>query len=206
VLLQPVREIRTAESAFQVLVTGAFDSSAPSSATNVAGAEADANAINKSYLTLQHLLALPGNGGLAPRLASRMSALLAAQSSLGAFLAGGTHTPQTAQLAAAETSAAANLDATLASLQATITNRLTTTAEQAHAAADRARVDLLWSIAIGLAIAGTVIAVLTRHALRVEREQSRPTSHGESRSRPACRPHWRCRGRSHPSSMSWPRR
>jgi diguanylate cyclase (GGDEF)-like protein len=173
VLLQPVREIRTAESAFQVLVTGAFDSSAPSSATNVAGAEADANAINKSYLTLQHLLALPGNAGLAPRLASRMSALLAAQSSLGAFLAGGTHTPQTAQLAAAETSAAANLDATLASLQATITNRLTTTAEQAHAAADRARVDLLWSISIGLAIAGTVIAVLTRHALRVEREQSR---------------------------------
>ena len=173
VLLPPVREIRTAESAFQVLVTGAFDSAAPSSATNVADAEADANAINKSYLTLQHLLALPGNAGLAPRLASRMSALLAAQSSLGAFLAGGSHTPQTLQLAAAETSAAANLDATLASLQATITNRLTTTAEQAHAAADRARVDLLWSIAIGLAIAGTVIAVLTRHALRVEREQSR---------------------------------
>jgi diguanylate cyclase (GGDEF)-like protein len=173
VLLQPVREIRAAASAFQVLASGAFDSAAPSSATNVADAEADANAINKSYLTLQHLLALPGNAGLAPRLASRMSALLAAQSSLGAFLAGGSHTPQTLQLAAAETSAAANLDATLASLQATITNRLTTTAEQAHAAADRARVDLLWSIAIGLAIAGTVIAVLTRHALRVEREQSR---------------------------------
>jgi len=173
VLLPPVREIRAAASAFQVLASGAFDSAAPSSATNVADAEADANAINKSYLTLQHLLALPGNAGLAPRLASRMSALLAAQSSLGAFLAGGSHTPQTLQLAAAETSAAANLDATLASLQATITNRLTTTAEQAHAAADRARVDLLWSIAIGLAIAGTVIAVLTRHALRVEREQSR---------------------------------
>ena len=173
VLLPPVREIRAAASAFQVLASGAFNSAAPSSATNVADAEADANAINKSYLTLQHLLALPGNAGLAPRLASRMSALLAAQSSLGAFLAGGSHTPQTLQLAAAETSAAANLDATLASLQATITNRLTTTAEQAHAAADRARVDLLWSIAIGLAIAGTVIAVLTRHALRVEREQSR---------------------------------
>jgi diguanylate cyclase (GGDEF)-like protein len=173
VLLPPVREIRAAASAFQVLASGAFNSAAPSSATNVADAEADANAINKSYLTLQHLLALPGNAGLAPRLASRMSALLAAQSSLGAFLAGGSHTPQTLQLAAAETSAAANLDATLASLQATITNRLTTTAEQAHAAADRARVDLLWSIASGLAIAGTVIAVLTRHALRVEREQSR---------------------------------
>ena len=173
VLLPPVREMRAAASAFQVLATGAFDSSVPTSTTNVAGAETDANAINKSYATLQHLLTVPGNDELAPRLASRMSAYLAATSSLGAFLAGGTHTPQTAQLAAAETTAAASLDATLASLQTTVTNRLTTTAEEAQAAADKARVDLLWSIAIGLAIAGTVIAVLTRHALRVEREQSR---------------------------------
>ncbi len=173
VLLPPVREIRTAASAFQVLATGAFDGSAPTSATNVAKAETDANAINKSYVTLQHLLAIPGNAELAPHLTDRMSAYLAAQSSLGAFLAGGAHTPQTAHLAAVETSAEANLDTTLASLQTTVTNRLTTTAEQARAAADRARVDLLWSIAIGLAIAGTVIAVLTRHALRVEREQSR---------------------------------
>jgi diguanylate cyclase (GGDEF)-like protein len=102
-----------------------------------------------------------------------MAAYLASQSSLGAFLAGGMHTPQVAHLAAVETSAEANLDATLASLQTTVTNRLTTTAEEAHAAAKNARVDLLWSIAIGLAIAGTVIAILTRHALRVEREQSR---------------------------------
>ena len=173
VLLPPIREMRTAASAFQVLAAGAFNSSAPASASNVAGAENAANAFNKSYLTLQHLLALPGNAELAPRLADQISAFLASQSSLGAFLAGGTHTPQTAQLAAVETSAEANLDATLASLQTTVTNRLTTTAEQARAAADSARVDLLWSIAIGLAIAGTVIAVLTRHALGVEREQSR---------------------------------
>jgi diguanylate cyclase (GGDEF)-like protein len=173
VLLPPVREIRAAVSAFQVLATGAFDSAAPTSVANVAGAETDANAINKSYATLQHLLAIPGNADLAPHLSDRMSAYLAAQSSLGAFLAGGAHTPQTAHLAAVETSAAANLDAALASLQTTVTNRLTTTAEQAQAAADKARLDLLWSIAIGLAIAGTVTAVLTRHALRVEREQFR---------------------------------
>ena len=172
VLLPPVREMRASESAFQMLATGAFDGSAPVSATNVAGAETDANAVNKSYAALQRLLALPGNAGLAPLLDRRMSAYLATQSSLGAFLAGGAHTPQTAQLAAAEVSAAAKLDATLASLQGTITERLTTTAEQAHAAANRARVDLLWSIAIGVLIAGTVIAVLTRHALQVEREQA----------------------------------
>lgn len=173
VLLPPVREMRTAASDFQVLAAGAFNSSAPSSATNVAGAENAANAFNKSYLILQHLLALPGNAGLAPRLADQVSAFLASQSSLGAFLAGGAHTPQTTQLAAVETSAEAKLDTTLASLQTTVTNLVDTTSDQAHAAADSARVDLLWSIAIGLAIAGAVIAVLTRHALGVEREQSR---------------------------------
>jgi diguanylate cyclase (GGDEF)-like protein len=173
VLLPPVREIRAAGSAFQLLASGAFNSAAPSSATNVADAETAANAINKSYATLQHLLELPGNADLAPRLATRMAAFIATTSSLGAFLAGGTHTPQTAHLAAVETSAEANLDATLASLQTTVTDLVDRTSDQAHAAANRARVELLWSIAIGLAIAGTVIAVLTRHALRVEREQSR---------------------------------
>jgi diguanylate cyclase (GGDEF)-like protein len=173
VILPPVREMRTAAAAFQVLATGAFNSSAPTTATNVGGAEADANTINKSYATLQHLLALPGNTGLAPGLAGRMSDYLAAQSSLGAFLAGGTHTPQTLHLAAVETSAAANLDATLVALQTTATNLVRTTSDQAQAVADRGRVDLLWSIVIGVAIAGTVIAVLTRHALRVEREQSK---------------------------------
>ena len=173
VILPPVREMRTAAAAFQVLATGAFNSSAPTTAANVAGAETAANAINKSYVTLQHLLTLPGNAGLAPDLAGRMSDYLAAESSLGAFLAGGTHTPQTAHLAAVETSAEANLDATLVALQTTATNLVRTTSDQAQAVADRARVELLWSIAIGVAMAGTVIAILTRHALRVEREQSR---------------------------------
>jgi diguanylate cyclase (GGDEF)-like protein len=173
VILPPVREMRTAVAAFQVLATGAFNSSEPTTATNVAGAETDANTINKSYATLQHLFALPGNAGLAPGLAGRMSDYLAAQSSLGAFLAGGTHTPETVHLAAVETAAAANLDATLVALQTTATNLVHTTSDQAQAAANRGTVDLLWSIAIGVAIAGTVIAVLTRHALRVEREQSR---------------------------------
>ncbi len=122
VLLPPVRQMRNAASAFQVLAAGAFSSTAPASDTNVAGAETAANAFDKSYLTLQHLLALPGNAELAPGLAGRVSAFLASQSSLGAFLAGGTHTPQTAHLAAVETSAEANLDATLASLQTTVTN------------------------------------------------------------------------------------
>ena len=72
-----------------------------------------------------------------------------------------------------EEAAQANLDATLASLQDTIGDRLTATADQAHAAASRARDELLWSIVIGVAIAGTAVAIITRHALRVEHEQAR---------------------------------
>ncbi len=171
-LLPPVRQIRASENAFQVLAEEAFANStaAPSVVT---GAVSDSNAINKAYLTLQHLLALPGNAALAPNLASQMATYVAAQSSLGAFLAGEPQTALTTHLAAMEKSAAANLDATLASLQTTIDSRLETTADQARAASNSARVDLLWSIAIGLASAITVITVLGRHALRVEREQSR---------------------------------
>jgi diguanylate cyclase (GGDEF)-like protein len=102
-----------------------------------------------------------------------MSAYVAARSKLGAFLAGEPKTAAAAQLAAAEVSADAHLDATLATLQATITDRLTQTADQAHAAAARARNGLLWSIAIGVVFAGVVTMLLARHALRSEREISR---------------------------------
>ncbi len=172
VLLPPVRQIRASESAFQVLAEEAFanTTAAPSVVT---GAVSDSNAINKAYLTLQHLLALPGNATLDPHLATLMATYVAAQSSLGAFLAGEPQTATTTRLAAVEKSAAAALDANLGSLQSTIDDRLDTTADQAQAASNSARVDLLWSIAIGLACSVTVIAVLGRHALRVEREQSR---------------------------------
>ncbi len=171
VLLAPLRAIRQSAASFQVLATEALDNAAPAD-TLVAGAESDANAMDKSFETLQRLLADDGDADLAPDLARRMSAYIAAQDSLGALLAGGVRTAETAQQAGAERSAYTSLDATLAAAQTTVTNRVTTTAEQAHAAANRARVDLLWSIAIGAAMAGIVIAVLTRHALRVEREQS----------------------------------
>ncbi len=171
VLLAPLRAIRESAASFQVLAAEALSNAAPTD-TLVANAEGDTNAMDKSFTSLQRLLAAGGDADLAPGVASRMSAYTATQDKLGTLLAGGVHTAKTAQLAAAETSAYTNLDATLAAAQAKVSNRLTTTAEQAHAAANRARVDLLWSIAIGAAIAGIAIAVLTRHALRVEREQS----------------------------------
>jgi diguanylate cyclase (GGDEF)-like protein len=171
VLLAPLRTIRQSAASFQVLAAEALDNAAPTD-TLVTGAESDTSAMNKSFESLQRLLAAGGNADLAPGVARRMSAYIAAQDSLGTLLASGVRTAETAQQAAAESSAYASLDTTLAAAQATVTSRLTTTAEQAHAAAQRARVDLIWSIAIGAAIAGMAIAVLTRHALRVEREQS----------------------------------
>ena len=90
------------------------------------------------------------------------------------ILSNATEIPQWLRETGLEKSVAyANLDATLASAQTAVSTRLDAAAEQAHAAASRARVELLWSIVIGVAVAGAVIVVLTRHALLVEREQSR---------------------------------
>ncbi len=171
VLQGPVRDLRGSAAAFQVLAADAFNG-AESPATLVPQAEADSQNANKSFTNLEHLLTTTGDTGLAPRLPARMAAFVAAQNTLGAFLAGGPQTAQTAQLAKEEEASQANLDATLDSLQATIGDRLIATAAQAHAAASRARAELLWSIVIGLAIAGTCVAFITRHALRVEHEQA----------------------------------
>jgi diguanylate cyclase (GGDEF)-like protein len=172
VLQPPVRQIRASVAAFQVLAAEAFSSSTPAT-TLVTEAVADSNSTDHGYLTLQRLLALPGNRELAPHLAAQMSAYVAARSKLGAFLAGEPQTAATAQLAAAEVSADGRLDAGLATLQSTVTDRLKETANQAHAAASRARDGLLWSIVIGILFAGTVTMLLARHALRAEREVSR---------------------------------
>jgi diguanylate cyclase (GGDEF)-like protein len=171
VLLPPVRSIRASAGDFQVLAAEAINGAEPVD-TLVPEAEIDANDMNKSYDVLERLFASSDVPNLAPGLARRMSAYTAAQDSLGAFLAGQAQTPHTTQLFAAEQAVYTSLDATLGAAQTTITNQLSATAEQAHAAANRARVDLLWSIAIGVLIAAAVITVLTRHALQVEHEQA----------------------------------
>jgi diguanylate cyclase (GGDEF)-like protein len=172
VLQPPVRQIRASVAAFQVLAAEAFSSPTPATSL-VTQAVADSSSTDKTYLTLQHLLALPGNGDLAPHLAAQMAAYVAVRNNLGAFLAGVPQTAETAHLAAVELSADTNLDATLGALQATITDRLTLAADQAQAAAHSARVDLLWSLVVGVILAAAVTAFLARHALQVEHELSR---------------------------------
>jgi diguanylate cyclase (GGDEF)-like protein len=171
VLQPPVRDIRASVAAFQVLAAEAFASSTPAT-THVTEAVADSSSTDRTYISLQRLLALPGNSQLAPHLATQMSTYVATRSKLGAFLAGEPQTATTAQLAATEVSADAALDATLAALQSTITDRLTQTASQAHADASRARDGLLWSIVIGIIFAVTITTLFARHALHVERELS----------------------------------
>ena len=172
VLQAPVRQIRASVAAFQGLASEAFSSPTPATSL-VNQAVADSSSTDKTYLTLQHLLALPGNGNLAPHLAAQMAAYVAVRNNLGAFLAGEPQTVETAHLAAAELSADTDLDATLGTLQATVTDRLTQTADQAQAAAQRARVGLLWSIVIGVIFAAAITAFLAVHALQVEHELSR---------------------------------
>jgi hypothetical protein len=87
VLQPPVRQIRASVAAFNVLAAEAFSSSTPAT-TLVTAAVADSNSTDRAYITLQRLLALPGNDGLAPHRAAQMSAYVAARSKLGAFLAG----------------------------------------------------------------------------------------------------------------------
>jgi hypothetical protein len=172
ILQPPVREVRAAVASFQVLAEEAFVGSA-SDATLLTSAVADSNATDATYLRLQRLLAAPGNSSLAPHLHADMSAYVAARSNLGVYLAGEKPSPQTKQIAAVEQAADAKLDAALGSLQATITNRLIATADQAKAAANASRIDLLWCLVIGVAFAIAVTTWLARKALRVEQEWSR---------------------------------
>jgi diguanylate cyclase (GGDEF)-like protein len=171
VLQSPLRDTRSAAAAFQVLAAEAFSNDAPA-ASLVPPAEVDTNEMNRSYTALMRLMKAQGETDLAPHLATRMAAFIAAQNNLGAFLAGEPQTAETASLAKVEERTQASLDATLAALQDTISTRLITTADQAHAAATRARAELLWAIVIGVAVAGTIVGLITRHALRVEHEQS----------------------------------
>jgi diguanylate cyclase (GGDEF)-like protein len=169
VLQPPVRQLRAAVADFQVIAAPVIAGSIPDT-TLIDSAVADSNAADKNYLTLTHLLSLPGNNALAPHLTAQMSAYVATRSKLGAYLAGEKVSALTAQIGAEEQTASAKLDAALASLQATISDRLKHAANQALVASDAARVDLLWSLAVGGTFAIGVTVLFTRKAVRVEQE------------------------------------
>jgi diguanylate cyclase (GGDEF)-like protein len=172
VLQPPIRDIRSTMADFQVLAAKAFDGSTPP-ATAVAAAVADSTATDKAYLSLEHILTSNGDSGLSPHLASEMATYVAVRSKLGTFLAGEPPSLQSVQIAGAEEAAGAKLDASLAALQTTVTNRLEQTVQAAGVAANAARVDLLWSIMIGVLFALTTTTLLAGKALRVERESAR---------------------------------
>ena len=161
VLQPPVRDVRAAAAAFQVIAGPVIAGSTPDTGL-IDSAVADSNAFDKNYLTLDHLLALPGSDTLAPLLSGQVANYVAARSKLGAYLAGEKISPATAQLGAVEQAADEKLDATLASLQATLTNRLMHAADEAQAASDDARTGLLWCLFVGGTFAIAVTALFAR--------------------------------------------
>jgi diguanylate cyclase (GGDEF)-like protein len=169
VLQPPVRQLRGAVADFQEIAAPVIAGSAPNT-TLISSAVTASNAADKAYLALSHLLALPGNGTLAPRLARQMAAYVAARSKLGAYLAGEMVSALTAQIGVVEQAANQKLDAALASLQATVSNRLMRVASEAQAASDAARVDLVWSLGVGGTFAIGMTALFARKARRVEHE------------------------------------
>ena len=125
VLQSPVRQIRASVAAFQVLAAEAFSSPTPATPL-VTQAVADSNSTDKTYLTLQRLLALPGNGDLAPHLPAQMAAYVAARTNLGAFLAGEPQTAEDRALWPRQNSPPMPISTQpSATLQATISDRLT---------------------------------------------------------------------------------
>jgi diguanylate cyclase (GGDEF)-like protein len=169
ILQPPVRELRTAVADFQVVAAQAFVGSVLDT-TLLPSAVAASNATDATYVRLQHLLAGPGNASLSPHLDADMTTYVAARSNLGVYLAGEPPSSQTKHVAEVEQTADTKLDGDLGALQATITSRLMATASQAKAAANAARVGLLWCLVIGVAFAIVVTTSLARKALRVEHE------------------------------------
>jgi diguanylate cyclase (GGDEF)-like protein len=168
VLQPPVRAARAAVANFQLLAEQAF--AGESSPALLASAVVGSAAVDQSYLALHRYLSLPVNASLAPDLARRYRIYVASRTGLATLLTTGARSPQSALVAAAEQAADKSLDAAFASLQSTITTFLVKTANQVQAAASDARNSLLASLGLGVAFGVAITAMLTRKALRLERE------------------------------------
>jgi diguanylate cyclase (GGDEF)-like protein len=172
VIGKPVTKIRSAIADFQLIAAPIIAGAATNSTVIGLGVK-DANAADTAYLNLAHLLALPGNGTLAPLLATKMAAYVAARSNLGAFVAGEKTSPALAAFATVEQAADENLDTALASLQVTLNTGLLGAANAAQRASNAARLGLLWCLGIGGAWAIVVTWLFARKATRVEHEVAR---------------------------------
>jgi diguanylate cyclase (GGDEF)-like protein len=168
VLQPPVRAARAAVANFQLLAEQAF--AGANSPALLSSAVIGSAAVDQSYLALHRYLSLPVNAGLAPDLARRYAIYVASRTGLATFLTTGARSPQSAFVAAAEQAADKGLDAAFGSLQSTITTLLVQTADRVQAAASDARNSLLASLGLGVAFGIAVTTILTRKALRLERD------------------------------------
>lgn len=171
-LLTPVRQMQDGLAQFQAVVDQASGGAATTPASLAAGITYSTS-LAQSYQTLQHVLALPDNAGLAPRLDTLEQAFVASETGLVTYVAGATGTRVNPASVVAERQAAHNLDGALITLQSAVTARLVRSADRARALARDARNDLLWCLAIGFPFGLAVTALVARKAIRVERDDAR---------------------------------
>jgi diguanylate cyclase (GGDEF)-like protein len=133
-------------------------------------AVADSAAVDQTYLAVHRLLSLPENAGLAPDLATLEARYVSSRTGLAVILTTGARSTSSSHVAATEETADANLDNGFGSLQATVTDRLVTTARQVQAEDSDARNGMLGCIALGLAFGIFVTVILAKKALRQERD------------------------------------
>ncbi len=168
VLLVATRQARNSVGDFQLVAERAFASGVNANLVTVGGQ--DSTITDQDYVTLHRLLSLPVNADLAPGLPALETIYANSRSGLSTLLTTGNHTPETDRATVVEQAAYQNLDTGLASLQDTLTTRLTYTADQARSAAADARNGLLLCLGFGVVLAVAITTVLARKARRVERD------------------------------------
>ena len=172
VLAPAVRQMQTSEMNFQLIVDQSFTGAKVTEADITSAADAS-NEVDRAYVNLERLLALPANDGdnkvVAPGLASAETTFITSRNVLADLLSVGTGSAKAAQIAATEQTAAKNVAAALGSLAATVNADLTGTAAQAGKDAKEARDGLLACLAIGVAFGIVITTVMARKAARVER-------------------------------------
>ncbi len=172
VLQPPIGTLRADVAVFQGLADSAF-AGADATPTFLAKAVQASDATDQAYGTVRRLFDKLGDKDLEPHLAASMAAYVAIRARLADFLSVGTSSAEKAAIVTAERTSATNLDNAIANSQAAVTTRLESTATQAQAAGNAAKIDLLLCLLVGGVLGIGFTSLFAWKALTVEREDNR---------------------------------
>jgi diguanylate cyclase (GGDEF)-like protein len=171
VLQAPTRAARTALSNFHSLAEQAYLSPDKASLTALlTGGVAASQAFDGTYATLQRLLALPVNAGLAPALPQLETAYIVSRGGLATLLTSPLRSPLSVQVATVERTAFNSLDAAYGVLQTKTSTMLDHEAKQVQSDSRTARNGLLASIAFGIVFGVSITMIFARKAVRLEHD------------------------------------